>query len=167
MKTNRNHTFIRKPAVILAAVVLCVSLSATALATTGVLKGFFKDVTNWQGAVVGTSYEQATDEIDVSVTVNGDELMVLATFVDPSIFPYREIEKLGIAAYSIEDMNGKTVKEGAVESVEIADGKAAVSVQLDDIDSGSYRLMITAFVGGKKAEQPLNISGNWECTFTK
>lgn len=167
MKTNRNNTFFRKPAALFVAVALCLSLSVTALATTGVLTGYFRDITNWNGAVVGTAYEQATDEINMSVTVNGGELTALATFSIPREFPYREIEKLGIAAYRIVDANGKIVKEGAAESTEVINGQTAVSIKLDDIDSGSYKLIVTAFVGEKKAEQPLNLNGNWECAFTK
>ena len=164
MKTNKN---IRKPAAVFVAVALCLSLSVTAIATSGVLNGYFRDITNWQGAIVGTSYEQATDEIAMSVTVNGDELTVLATFSVPQEFPYREVEKLGIAAYSIVDANGKVVKEGAAESTEVVNGQASINIQLDGIEGGSYKLIVTAFVGEKKAEQPLNINGNWECAFTK
>lgn len=167
MNHRKNVSFFKKPAAVFAALAICLSISVTALAATGTLKGFFRDITNWQGAVVGTSYEQATDEIDVNVTANGEKLTVLATFADPQIFPYREVEKLGIAEYCIVDTNGKTVSEGAAESVEVVNGCAAVCIQLDDLDSGSYRLMIRAFVGSKKAEQPLNINGNWECKFSK
>ena len=167
MKTNKNNILIRKPVVVFVAVALCLSLSVTALATTGVLQGYFRDITNWQGAIVGTSYEQATDEIGMEVTVNGNELTTLVTFLFPQEFPYREVEKLGIAAYRIVDGNGKTVKEGAAEATEVVNGQAAVRIKLDDIDSGSYKLIITAFVGEKKAEQPLDINGSWECTLTK
>lgn len=98
MKTNKNNTFIRKPAAVFVAVALCLSLSVTALAATGVLQGFFQDITDYRGAVVGTSYEQATDEISMDVTVNGNELTALATFINPQMAPYSEAEKLGIAA---------------------------------------------------------------------
>ena len=167
VKNRKNNSFLKKPVAVFAVLAVCLSLSVTALAAAGTLKGFFRDITNWQGAVVGTSYEQATDEIVVNVIANGEELTVLATFVDPQIFPYREVEKLGIAAYRIVDTNGKTVSEGAAASAEVVNGRAAVNIQLDDMDSGSYRLMISAFVGEKKAEQPLNINGNWECEFSK
>ena len=167
MKTNKNNTFIRKPAAVFVAVALCLSLSVTALAATGILKGHFKDIANWQGAVVGTSYEQATDEINVNATANGEKLIVQATFADPQMFPYRETEKLGIAAYKIVDVNGNVVKEGVAESTEVANGQATINIQLNDIDSGSYKLIVTAFVSEKKADQPLNINGSWECAFTK
>ena len=167
MKTNKNNTFTRKPAAVFVAVALCLSLSVTALAATGVLQGYFRDITNWQGAIVGTSYEQATDEIGMEVTVNGNELTVLATFAIPQEFPYRETEKLGIAGYQIIDANGNVVKEGATESTEVINGQASINIHLDDIDSGRYKLVVTAFVTEKKADQPLNISGAWECAFTK
>lgn len=167
VKKRKNNSFLKKPVAVFAVLAVCLSLSVTALAAAGTLKGFFRDITNWQGAVVGTSYEQATDEIVVNVTANGEELTVLATFVDPQIFPYREVEKLGIASYCIVDTNGKTVSKGAASSAEVVNGCTAISIRLDDLDSGSYRLMISAFVGEKKAEQPLNIIGNWECEFSK
>ena len=164
---KENNIFAGKPAAVFAAVVLCLSLSVTALAAAGVWQGFFRDITNWKGAVVGTSYEQATDEMDVNVTVEGDELIVQAAFADPQTAPYVYAEKLGIAAYRIVDANGQVVKEGAAESAEVSDGQAAVAIRLDDIDSGNYQLIVTAFVSEKKADQPLNINGNWECAFTK
>lgn len=166
MKTNNNNTFIRKPAAVFVAVAFCLSLSVTALAATGVLKGFFQDITNWSGAVVDTSYEQATDEISMDVTVNGNELTALVTFINPQMAPYSEAEKLSIAAYQIVDANGKVVAAGAAESTKIVNGQAAINIKLNDIGSGSYKLIVTAFVSEKKADQPLNINGNWECAFT-
>ena len=167
MNTSRKNAFFKKPAAVIAAVILCLSLSVSAVAASGVVKGSFRDILNWQGAVVGTSYEQATDEIGMNVTVNGDELTVLATFADPQMAPYVYTERLGIAAYSIVDVNGKVVKEGAAESTEVVNGQAAVTIKLDNIDSGSYKLIVTAFVSEEKADQPLNINGHWECTFRK
>ena len=161
-----NKTF-RKPAAVLAVLTICLILSVSAVAASGAVKGYFRDITNWQGAIVGTSYEQATEEIGMRVTVNGNELTVLATFSIPQEFPYREIEKLGIAAYQILDTNGKPVKEGTAEATKIVNGQAAVCIQLGDIDSGDYRLVVTAFVAEKKAEQPLKLNGYWECDFTK
>ena len=111
MNNRKNTSFFRKPAAVFAALAVCLSLSVTALAATGVLQGFFRDITNHSGAIVGTSYE-ATDEIDMDVTVDGDELTVLATFVDPNKFPYRESQLLGIADYRIMDAEGNVVQEG-------------------------------------------------------
>ena len=91
---------------------------------------------------MGTSYEQATDEIGMTVTVNGDRLTALATFADPQMIPYKYIENLGIAAFRIVDANGRVVKEAAAESAAIVNGQASIHIRLDDIDSGSYTLCL-------------------------
>ena len=161
------HKSFRKLAAAVAVLAICLSLAVAVVAAPGVRKGFFRDIKDWQGAVVGTSYEQASDEIRMNVTVNGEELMVLASFVDPQMAPYRYVEQLGIADYRIVDAAGKTVKEGAAESVEVINGQAAIPIPLSGLDSGSYKLIVTAFVADSKAEQPLPISGNWEAEFGK
>lgn len=167
VKTRKNTAFFKKPAVIFAALAICLSLSVGALAQTDVLQGFFKDIINGRGAVTGTAYEQASEEIGMSAAVNGDTLTVQAVFSDPQAAPYRDAERLGIEEYRITDASGKCVKAGAAEGVTVVDGQAAITVRLDDIADGSYTLLVTAFVSEKKADQPLKISGSWECAFTK
>ena len=168
MNNRKNTSFFRKPAAVFAALAVCLSLSVTALAATGVLQGFFRDITNHSGAIVGTSYEQATDEIDMDITVDGDVLTVLATFVDPNKFPYRESQLLGIADYRIMDAEGNVVQEGATDKfTPVANGQASIVLELNELATGSYKLIVTAFVSEKKADQPLNISGTWECEFSK
>ncbi len=169
MNKNTAKNFFRKPMVAVASLALCVCLTGvTALAATGKLEGFFKDITNWNGAVVGTSYEQATDEIEVSVVSVTDELTIEATMIKPQKAPYSVLETLGVNSYKITDMAGKViVKGGASEVAEIVDGKVILNIALEDLANGEYKLIVSSFVGGAKAEQPLVISGNWECEFTK
>lgn len=168
MNQNRNNTFFRKPTAAFAVLAICLSMSITAMAATGMRQGFFRDIKNWCGAVVGTSYEQADDEISMSVTVNGDSLTALAVFSVPQKFPYREAEKLGIAAYRIVDAEGNVVKEGkSAEASSVISGQAAINIPLEEIADGSYQLIVSAFMAEKKAEQPLMIYGTWECSFTK
>jgi len=40
-------------------------------------------------------------------------------------------------------------------------------IDLNDIEAGSYKLVVNTFVSEKKADQPLNINGVWECEFSK
>ena len=168
MNHRKNNSFFRKPAAVFAVLAVCLSLSVTALAATGVLQGFFRDITNHSGAIVGTSYEQATDEIAVDVTVNGNELTVQATFVDPNKLPYRESQLLGIAEYRIMDAEGNVVQEGASdESTPVVNDQVSIILELSDIEAGSYKLVVNSFVSEKKADQPLNISGTWECEFSQ
>ena len=167
MKTNKNRTFFGKSAVSFAALAVCLTLTVTALAGSDSVKGFFRDITNWQGAIVGTSYEQATNEIAMTATVSGDALTVLVAFADPQAIPYKYAETLGIAAYSILDANGKVVIEGSAAPVEIVSGQAVIHIPLIDLVRGTYKLAVSAFISGKKADQPLNLNGSWESVFTK
>lgn len=50
--------------------------------------------------------------------------------------------------------------------VEIVNGEANMSISLGGVYSGNYKLLVNSFTGGKKADQPLEISGTWECDFT-
>lgn len=130
------------------------------------MKGIFKDEVNIYGAITGQSYEQATDEIDVSAEVGVNQLVVTATFVDPMMPPYSECERLGISAFQILDAEGSVVAEGSAESAEVSDGRAIVGIPLDGIAPGSYTLSVSSFVSEKKADQPLNISGSWMYDFS-
>lgn len=154
-------------ATVAAAVALCLGLgSITALAASGKLEGFFVDVKDWNGAVVGTTYEQATEEIEVGVTVDGDSLAVEAVLLKATEAPYVEIDTFGVKAYQITDMSGDVVVEGISTTVtEVVGGKVSIAIPLNGLESGSYKLIIAEFVGDSKADQPLPISGYWECEF--
>ena len=45
--------------------------------------------------------------------------------------------------------------------------RAVIDIPLDDIDEGTYKLVVTVFVAEAKAEQPLPLHGHWEAEFTK
>ena len=165
MHRKNHHLFAGKPAAVLA-VVICLSLSAAALAATETGQGFFRDIADWRGAIVGTSYEQATDEIRMNASVNNGQLTVLAVFSEPGKAPYNEAEKLGIAEYQIVGADGRPVQEGSTASVVIVNGQAAIDIQLDGLGIGNYKLVVTALYTEKKADQALTIHGSWECTFT-
>ncbi len=162
MKKRINY---KKTMFIAAIVVLCLCVTVAASATSG--SGLFKDITNWNGAVIGTAYEQATNEIEVGAAAAPDELTVTATLLVPDNVPYSTFETFGIGDYRIVDMSGKVIVKGeSTDMVEIMDGAAEISVSLDGVDSGNYRLLVSSFVGASKADQPLEISGTWECDFT-
>ena len=154
-------------ATVAAAVALCLGFGGvTAMAASGKLDGFFADVTRWDGAVVGTTYEQATEEIEVSASVSGDSLVVDAVLLKAGEAPYAYVEGFGVQKYQIVDAKGDVVVEGiSSEAVEITDGKVSVELPLDEFESGNYTLIITEFVGTAKADQDLPIKGYWECKF--
>lgn len=155
-------------ATVAAAVALCLGLGGvTAMAASGKLEGFFADVTRWDGAVVGTTYEQATEEIEVSASVSGDSIVVDAVLLKAEKAPYAFLDSIGIQAYSIVDAEGETLVEGTSnEKVGITDGMVSLKLPLDELESGNYKLIITEFVGSAKAEQDLPIKGYWVCEFS-
>lgn len=150
-----------------AAIALCLCVGGvTVLATTG--KGFFKDIMGWDGAIAGTAYEQATDESDVVVTEVTDSLTVVATVVEPNNVPYMTFDEMRIGSYKIVNSVGAVVIEGVSnEMLPYENGQITALIPLENLESGTYKLFIDSFVGGSKAEQPLTVSGNWECEFTK
>lgn len=155
-------------ATVAAAVALCLGLGGvTAMAASGKLESFFADVTRWDGAVVGTTYEQATEEIEVSASVSGDSIVVDAVLLKVEKAPYAFLDSIGVQAYSIADAEGETLVEGTSnEKVGITDGMVSLKLPLDELESGSYTLIITEFVGSAKAEQDLPIKGYWVCEFS-
>lgn len=155
----------RKTASAAAAAALCLCLSVTVFAAGQF--GYFKDVKNWFGTVTGTTYEQATEEIQVHAAATQEGLTVWVTMLTPQEFPYRELEVLGIESYQIVDKTGKVVREGgATDFYKIIEDRAEITIPLDNLESGEYRLLISAFVGSKKADQPLPIHGAWNCDFS-
>ena len=168
MKKTSN-TFFRRTAAVAASLVLCLCITGvTALAASGQLKGFFKDITNWKGAVIGTTYEQATDELNVDLVASGEELTLLVTMVNPKVTPYFTIQELGVEYYEILDASGKVVLKGEPTAMaKVVDGQATILVPVKEVGAGTYKLVIRAFVGGAKAEQPLTMSGTWEVEFSR
>ena len=163
---NKN-TFFKRPMAAVASFALCLCLAGvSALATTGKLEGYFKDIKNWNGAIVGTSYEQATDEVEINVIDATDELTVKLTMLKPNDPPYSVFQTFGIEEYKIVDANGNTVIENEMLEMQMVDGSTAtVKIPLNGISEGTYRLIVSKLIGGAKAEQPLVLSGNWECEF--
>lgn len=154
--------------VAVAAIGLCACLTGVSvLAATGTLKGIFKDVFGWDGAVVGTVYESVGNEITANVVAGSDSMDVSIVFTDPTVVPFSEMEKLGIGKYVIQNSDGETVKSGdSTELTDIYDGITIISISGIELEKGDYRLVITELVGGKKADQNLSITGNWECDFS-
>ena len=154
-------------ATVAAAVTVCLGLGGvTVMAASGKLEGVFTDVTRWDGAVVGTTYEQATEEIEVSAVVSGDSLVVDAVLLKAGEAPYAFIESLSIQTYCIINAEGEILVEGVSnEKGGITDGLVSFKLPLDELESENYTLIITEFVGSAKAEQDLPIKGYWECKF--
>ena len=164
MAMTNQRKWYRHPAVAVLMLVICACVPLTGWAAGN--SGFFRDIMRGS-AVVGTKYEQATDEIEVSAAVQGGTLVVQVIFEAPEAFPYREQDTLALGNYRILDQSGAAVQTvGECEAASVENGGAVIAVPVNGLKSGAYILQIHSFVGEKKADQPLEISGRWECPFT-
>ena len=129
--------------------------------------GYFRDIKNWRGAVVGTTYQNADEEIAVNVTVSSSNIVVDIEFLYPHEFPYREIEELALKEYQVISPDGRVVCSEAktVQHSSVSDGKTSIQIYLGDIPDGEYNLQILSFEGMKISELPLVIHGKRETKF--
>lgn len=169
MRSQKKYAFFSKPMVAATSLILCICVgSISAVAASGKLQGFFKDIKNWRGAVVGTSYEQATEEVQIKIIESTEGFAVEVTFLTPDKAPYLYFEQMDIHAANIVDMNGQIVAEGiSSEPAQVQDGKVTIPVSWDDLPAGNCRLQINELVGSKEADQPLVLYGEWECEFVR
>lgn len=168
MSKNTSKKFYMKPMVAVAALALCLCLTGmTAMAAQGKMQGFFKDIKNWNGAVTGTTYEQATDEVEMTTYVEENKVVVTLSMVQPDMAPYSFFELFGIQNYQIVDAKGNVLFEGSTAQSEITGGEVIVDISIADIAKGDYKLLVTQLIGSSKVDQPLVISGRWESEFTK
>ena len=73
----------------------------------------------------------------------------------------------GIYQYEIVDQNGIVVAENELANMAlIKDGKVTIHIPFDSVASGEYTLIVSKLVGSSKADQPLLLSGMWNCEFT-
>ena len=163
---KKTNTFFKRPMMEVASFALCLCLVGISALAAGKLEGYFKDVKRWDGAIVGTIYEQATDEVELNITSVTNELTVELTMLKPKEVPYREFESFGIEEYKIVDANGNTVVDNEKLEMSMAEGSiVTVYIPLNDISEGTYTLVVSKMIGDKKADQPLILNGNWECEF--
>ena len=161
--TNPKRTRFRRLLTIAAVLALCLCIPIGAAASGR--KGRFRDVYNWKFAVVGTAYDNATEEIAVTAQSDGNTLLVKATLLVPEQAPYPYISMLSIDSYRIVDANGKPLykvhNEAKIEAAECQGNSFVIPISLTaPLPSGSA-LVIETFVATAEFEQPLPISGNW------
>lgn len=144
------------PAAVAAVLALCLLLPIGTYAAGRA--GFFRDVKRWDGAVVGTAYENATNEISVTAIQQDDQILVTVTLLTPGKAPYPYIEELSIGEYQLLNEKGKVIAEGTADAVPLINEQAEYTIPATE----GHTLRITEFISIKKVEQPLPISGEWE-----
>ena len=164
---------------IAAVLALClVTVCMTPLANS--IRGFFSDIIRFDGAITGTQYENATNDIKIDVlevtSENGNVIIPLElSFENPTEAPFPYIQEVAVSEYKIVDSNNKEIIKTKLSAEEgdkgtIADGKVLVNLSLNDakLKSGEeYTIVIDKMYGLSKADAPLHITGTWECNFIR
>ena len=167
MKHKKRTLLLRKPAAAATIALLCLILSATSLAFTGTRAGFFRDIQNIYGAIIGTSYEQAAEEIAMTASVCETTLTVSVHFTNPEKPPF-EAETLRITEYQILDAEGTVVQTGFSPTPStLTHGRTEIVIPLEEMRPGNDTLFVSAFGAEKKADQPMRVTGTWESSFTR
>lgn len=171
---NMNKNQIKKTVAAAAIALVCVfAVVSTTFADS--IKGMFKDITRFDGAVTGSQYINATDEVSIAVeevTVLENKVLVPVeiTFLNPGTVPFREFEWVEVDVFEILNEDGEVVvneKDANVVS-SITDGIVNLSLEVEAgklVVGENYTLIIESFDGCKKADAPLAVKGKWECIF--
>jgi len=166
-KERRSHSSHKSMLRIIAAAAAVLTVAVCGVAGLAAIKGgYFSDEKNIFGAVTGTRYEQATEEISVSAQTNGIYVDISIELLNIGEAPYCYLETLAIGEYSLTDDSGATTDIDLAEiQAAISDGKAVVSVPVSSLNDGRYSLEITQLIAGKKADADLIITGRWDVGF--
>ena len=171
MSKPKNIIWLKRASTVAAVVTIC----AVTVVSAGAIKGMFKDVKRWDGAVVGTEYVNATNDIEMNISETKDEYISLdINFENPNEAPFAFIQEVAITDYKVLDNNDKevlevnsTVENGIKGKVE--NGRVLVELPTEDKlnTNQDYKIVIDTIYGLAKADQPLKITGTWECEFTR
>ena len=171
MSKFKNITWLKRVSTVAAVVTVC----AITVVSAGAIKGMFKDVKRWDGAVIGTEYVNATNDIEMNITETKAEYISLdINFENPNEAPFVFLQEVAITDYKILDNNNKevlevnsTVENGIKGNVE--NGRILLELPTNDkLNSNqNYKLVVNTIYGLAKAEQPLKITGTWECEFSR
>ena len=173
-----NKSWIRKTVAIAAVLSLCI-ITVTLTPIANSIKGFFRDITRFDGAITGTEYANATNDIKVDVlelaSANGNAVIPLElTFEKPNEAPFAYIQEIAVADYIILDSTTREVL--AIKSYPqysgkgtVTDGKVLVNIPLDKElkENETYFIQIDKIYGLSKGDAPLHISGTWKCEFAR
>ena len=168
-----NKNFIKKIVVIVAVVLVFVFV----ISRTNLGDSVNRIISTYFGGT-DTIYEyvEATKDISISageVTVSGTEITipVEVTFLNMEKIKFRTMEMIGVDEYEIINSDGKVVAsvKDANINCSVSDGVANMFFCVDAerlVAGDSYTLSIDCFEGSKKADAPIGLKGEWECTFT-
>jgi|GEM_PF-1326234 len=133
---NKMNKYIKRVAGLAVVLVLSIGLIAVNNSTlANSIKGFFKDITNWNGAITGTEYIQATEEIDIKVSnsiVESNKVLlpIEVTLKNINEALFNVIEALTIGKFKITNSSDNEINNGEIQIESIS--KENYSFEIDD-----------------------------------
>lgn len=127
--------------------------------------GFFRDKTNLQGAVIGQTYENAADEIDIKSEYSGGTLHIVLNLLKYDAVPYSVLDEIEPYSFSLICLSDNSEEEIQFSPAKINGNTAEITVDFSAEPDTEYKLSVGSFLGSKKADQPLEIKGHWETFF--
>lgn len=168
---NKNMSMFKRMGMIAAVVSICLITVVAANPE----KGFFKDVARFDGAIVGTEYLNAQNEVTFKVIKNeieegSDTFELEVEFLNKDVAPFKYIQELAIPEYIVIDENGKEILnvENSLENAakaKVEDGRVSLKLSKPQTANEKLFIEIENIYGLAKAEQPLKISGGWKLKF--
>ncbi|MBR5565325.1 MAG: hypothetical protein IKW08_04070 [Roseburia sp.] len=173
-RKKEDKKYMKKMVIAAAVMLVCVLAVGNTTMADGI-KGMFKDIIRFDGAVTGSEYVNATDEVSITtgeVTVSETEVFVPVeiTFLNQETAPFNCIEFVEVDAFEILNADSEVVvsEKDANVVCSVDNGRASLSLKVDTdklATRETYMLVIECFEGLKKADAPLAVKGEWECTF--
>ena len=138
-----------------ALLLVCLSVSGIgALAALDYVKGIFRDIFGFGGAVTGTAYEARAEELEIGARLSEGKLIVDIQAADAGTLPWKELETIRLKRYRITDGSGKTVMEGkdmtGTETGLFTEGRVRIRAEASPAPAGPCTLVIEELEGGKR-----------------
>ena len=143
------------------AVIACIS-AGTYMAIDG---GYLRNKTTTTGTIIGQTYENATDEIEVTSDYSNGVLHITLNLLKSDTVPYLELDEMKPYNCTITNLSDETTEDIQFDYAVVNENTVDIAVNFNVMEDTKYKLEIKSFLGSKKADQPLEINGNWETVF--
>lgn len=123
--------------------------------------GYFVDEKKGS-AVVGSRYEQATREVQITTEKEGNTVKMHIGFQNKDKAPFCHTEQIRIEEIVLVDSTGNRTVKAVHQTVAAVDAKAVILLEIED---AAVKWELTHFYIEKKADAPLMVCGAWEGYF--
>lgn len=174
-----NRTWIKKTITVTAILMLCV-VTITVSPAANYIKGYFKDIFRFDGAIIGTEYIASENDLKIDVlelySENDNVIIPLnITFENKNEAPFIYIQELMAAEYKILDSSNKKIEKiknnySSDITGNVTDGNVSINLLADGKNlkpNEKYTVYIELLYGISKGDAPLEIKGDWSFSFYK